>query len=199
MANTTTTKEGIDIYINKINALSDEYINNILNINPDNAKDPEYKKIIADNFTDMIFYISDNINKPGNDDINLLDGIFNIYIRLCSRYSVLPSLEVFSFLVGINNGTFSDWADGQYRTSSGHGETVKKWKNICKGFTVNRLQNQTGTNANLIFVAKAAYGMVEAPQQVQVISGQAPEQIAADIAARHSIGDTARPQLPEDL
>ena len=199
MPNTTKATNGTDIYLNKINALSDEYINNILNINPDDAKDPENKKNIADNFTDMIFYIADNIDKPKNEDIELLDNIFNIYIRLCTRYSVLPSLEVFSFLVGINNGTFSDWADGQYRTSSGHGETVKKWKNICKGFTVNRLQNQTGTNANLIFVAKAAYGMVEAPQQVQVISGQAPEQIAADIAARHMIGQAERPQLPEDL
>lgn len=199
MPNTTKATNGTDIYLNKINALSDEYINNILNINPDDAKDPENKKNIADNFTDMIFYIADNIDKPKNEDIELLDNIFNIYIRLCTRYSVLPSLEVFSFLVGINNGTFSDWADGQYRTSSGHGETVKKWKNICKGFTVNRLQNQTGTNANLIFVAKAAYGMVEAPQQVQVISGQAPEQIAADIAARHRIGQAERPQLPEDL
>ena len=199
MPNTTKATNGTDIYLNKINALSDEYINNILNINPDDAKDPENKKNIADNFTDMIFYIADNIDKPKNEDIELLDNIFNIYIRLCTRYSVLPSLEVFSFLVGINNGTFSDWADGQYRTSSGHGETVKKWKNICKGFTVNRLQNQTGTNANLIFVAKAAYGMVEAPQQVQVISGQAPEQTAADIAARHMIGQAERPQLPEDL
>ena len=198
MAN-TISKNGIEIYLSKINSLADEYINNILNIDPDNAKDPEYKKLIADNFTDMILYISDNINKPKNEDIELLDSIFNIYIRLCSRYNVLPSLEMFSFLVGINNGTFSDWADGQYRVSSGHGETVKKWKNICKGFTVNRLQNQPGTNANLIFVAKAAYGMVEAPQQVQVISGQAPEQIAADIAARHSIDNTARPELPDGL
>lgn len=43
---------------------------------------------------------------------------------------------------------------------------MKKWFDICKNCTLNRLHNQPGTNANLIFVAKAAYGMAEtAPVQ----------------------------------
>jgi len=115
----------------------------------------------------MIFYIADRIPKPSNDDIELLDNIFNIFVRICSKYNVLPTLEVFSFLVNINRSTFSDWMRGDYRTSSSHGTTVKKWFDICKNCTVNRLNNQPGTNANLIFVAKAAYGMAEtAPVQI---------------------------------
>ena len=47
----------------------------------------------------MILYISDNITKPDNNDINLLDNIFNIYIRLCVKYNMLPTLECFSMLV----------------------------------------------------------------------------------------------------
>ena len=51
--------------------------------------------------------------------------------------------------------------NGEYRTNSAHGNTAKKWFDICKNCAINRLHNQTGTNANLIFVAKAAYGMAE--------------------------------------
>ena len=109
----------------------------------------------------MIFYISDRIPKPSNDNIELLDELFDVYVRICTRYNVLPTLEVFSFLVNINRSTFSDWMRGDYRTSTSHGNTVKKWFDICKNCTVNRLNNQPGTNANLIFVAKAAYGMAE--------------------------------------
>ena len=171
MANTVTAYNNTEIYKDKISDLSDQYIESILKIDKDESLLPENKKIIADSFTDMIFYIADNIEKPSNDDIDLLDYIFNLYIRLCTRYSVLPTLEVFSFLVSINNSTFSDWANGEYRTTSAHGKTVKKWFDICKSFTVNRLHNQAGTNANLIFVAKAAYKMSEAPQQIEIMNG----------------------------
>lgn len=197
--NTVKTEDGAEVYINNIYYYADQYIKDILNIPEEDTYNEDYKKRINDNFVSMILYIKDHIKKPSNDDISLLDNIFNAYVNLCIKYNYLPTLEIFSFLVSINNGTFSDWADGQYRTSSGHGETVKKWKNICRAFTVNRLSNSPGTNANLIFIAKSAYGMVEAPQQVQIIGGQQPEQIAADIAARHMIGQAEPPKLPEDI
>ena len=197
--NTVKTEDGTEVYVNNIYYYADQYIKDILNITEEESYNEDNKKRINDNFVSMILYIKDHIKKPSNDDIVLLDNIFNAYVNLCIKYNYLPTLEIFSFLVSINNGTFSDWADGQYRASSGHGETVKKWKNICKAFTVNRLSNSPGTNANLIFIAKAAYGMVEAPQQVQIIGGQQPEQIAADIAARHMISQAEPPKLPEDL
>lgn len=116
----------------------------------------------------MIFYIADRIPRPGTEDIDLLDDIFSVYIRLCSRYKVLPTLEVFSFLIQINRATISSWIAGECRSSSGHGHTAKKWFDICKSFTVNRLHNKGGTDANLIFVAKAAYGMAEtAPVRIE--------------------------------
>ena len=71
-------------------------------------------------------------------------------------------------MINTDSGTFSDWAAGKYRLGSSHGQTVKKWKNICKNFLVNSLSNSRGTDANKIFIAKAAYGMVEtAPALVQ--------------------------------
>lgn len=164
----------------------DQYINTVLQVSPDDYDtQKEYKAVIADSFVDMIFYISDRIPKPSNDNIELLDNIFNIFVRICSKYNVLPTLEVFSFLVNINRSTFSDWMRGDYRISSSHGITVKKWFDICKNCTVNRLNNQPGTNANLIFVAKAAYGMAEtAPVQVAQQQG-IPQQTAQQIADKY--------------
>lgn len=125
--------------------------------------------------------------------------MFSVFVRLCSKYHVLPTLEVFSFLVGINRSTFSDWMRGDYRTATAHSNTVKKWFDICKNCTLNRLHNQPGTNANLIFVAKAAYGMAEtAPVQADHVQG-IPQQSARQIADRYKdaleLPEMERPKL----
>lgn len=190
MKDNTVNVQDVDIYLDNINIYADEYINTVLCISPDNEN---YKKEVSDSFVDMIFYIADHIQKPSNDNIELLDKMFNTYVRLCSKYHVLPTLEVFSFLVGINRTTFTDWMNGVYRINSSHGDTAKKWFDICKNCAINRLHNQTGTNANLIFVAKAAYGMAEtAPVQAAQQYGQ-PQQTAQQIAEKHK----AALQLPE--
>ena len=193
-SNTIVTEQGIEVYENDIYRLVDEYINTVLQVTPEEFDtQKEYKATVADSFVDMIFYIHDRIPKPSNDDIELLDNIFNIFVRVCSKYNVLPTLEVFSFLVGINRSTFSDWMRGDYRASSSHGTTTKKWLDTCKNCTVNRLNNQPGTNANLIFIAKAAYGMAEtAPVQTAQQDG-IPHQTAQQIADKHR----AALELPE--
>lgn len=197
MANTVRAENGSEIYKDKIYQLSDEYIQMELSIDPDEIKIPENKKIIADNFDDMIYYISDNINKPSNDDIGLLDNIFNIYLRLCTRYSVLPTLDTFSDLVGINNATFTDWANGEYRAGSAHGKTVKKWKDICGKRLMRWLHQHQGSDGNKIFTAKAAYGYSEGVQQIAIKSDNAPALSQEDI---RQIADQARKEsLPELL
>lgn len=180
--NTDITSAGIEIYRHDINYYADEYIKNELEI--DHA-DQESKKIVKDSFVDMLFYISDRISKPDNADIKALDNIFSVYVRLCSKYSVNPTLEAFSFLVDIDRNTFTTWANGTYRTAD-HSSTVKKWLNICRGFLVDNLGNSKGTDANKIFIAKAAYGMAEtkAVEQEQITGAKKSiEQIAADIGA----------------
>ena len=161
---------------------SDEYIKNELEID---HVDQESKKIVKDSFVDMLFYISDRISKPDNADIKALDNIFSVYVRLCSKYAVNPTLEAFSFLVDIDRTTFNTWLNGRYRTAE-HSDTVKKWLNICKGFLVDNLGNSKGTDANKIFIAKAAYGMAEtkAVEHEQITGAKKSiEQIAADIGA----------------
>lgn len=180
--NTDITSAGIEVYRHDINYYADEYIRNELEID---HVDQESKKIVKDSFVDMLFYISDRISKPDNADIKALDNIFSVYVRLCSKYSVNPTLEAFSFLVDINRATFTSWNNGDYRTQE-HSDTVKKWMNICKGFLVNNLGNSKGTDANKIFIAKAAYGMAEtkAVEQEQITGAKKSiEQIAVDIGA----------------
>lgn len=184
--NTITTDQGIEVYESDIYRLVDEYISTVLQVSSeDYDTQKEYKAVVADSFVDMIFYIADRIPKPSNDDIELLDSIFNIFVRICSKYNVLPTLEVFSFLVNINRSTFSDWMRGDYRTASSHGTTAKKWFDICKNCTINRLNNQPGTNANLIFVAKAAYGMAETAPVQTVQQDGIPQQTAQQIADKY--------------
>ena len=192
--NTITISPDIEVYENKIWLLVDEYINTVLCIHQEDYDSIEkYKKDISNNRIDMFFYISDRIEKPSNDDIELLDSIFNIYIRVCGRYGISPTLQMFGILVGINNMTFSDWANGDYRTTSAHGITVKKWKETCGAFALDKLHNQDGTNANLIFACKVAYGMAEtAPIPVGQQQG-IPQQTAQQIADKHR----AALELPE--
>lgn len=197
--NTDITSTGIEVYRHDINYYADEYIRNELEID---HVDQESKKIVKDSFVDMLFYISDRISKPDNADIKALDNIFSVYVRLCSKYSVNPTLEAFSFLVDINRATFTSWNNGDYRTQE-HSDTVKKWMNICKGFLVNNLGNSKGTDANKIFIAKAAYGMAEtkAVEREQITGAKKSiEQIAADIGADpKALPDDADTDDPVDL
>ena len=92
MAYTVMSDNGSEIYKNEINRLFDEYIQSELKIDPDEFRDPDNKKTVRDTFGDMILYIADHIEKPSNDDIELLDSIFEIYKRLCVRCGMLPTL-----------------------------------------------------------------------------------------------------------
>ena len=180
--NTITTSNGIEVYKHDINYYADEYIHSELDID---HVDQDNKQIVKDSVVYMLIYISDRIEKPDNADIKALDYIFSVYVRLCSKYGINPTLEAFSFLVDIDRTTFTNWINGQYRTTE-HLNTVKKWMNICKGFLVNNLGNSKGTDANKIFIAKAAYGMAEtkAVEQEQITGARKTvEQIAQDIGA----------------
>lgn len=185
--NAVKTAGGADLYLHDIYYYADEYIQSELDGDKESA---------TDSFVDMILYISDRITKPGTEDIELLDSIFNVYVRLCTKYKVLPTLEVFSFLVDINRSTFSTWISGEYRASTGHSDTAKKWFNICKSFTVNRLHNKGGTDANLIFIAKAAYGMAEtAPIQT---AGTAQRVLTAEELPKLGGGEVKMLDVGED-
>lgn len=157
MPNTEIAHNGIEVYTSKIFELADDFINRELGGDEDKVRD---------SFPSMILFIADRIPKPSNDDIELLDDIFQIYVKLCAKYGRLPTLEMFGMMIKLNPNTLSAWRNKEYRgkLSDTYSLTVQKWKDICKSFTVDRLHNQNQTNVNLIFIAKSVYGMSDQPQ-----------------------------------
>lgn len=178
--NTITTVDGVEVYTSQISEIADRYISDL-----------EDKESIYDYtvFTDMLLSISDNMTPLNNyNDITVLDNLFNIYKRLCSKYRVLPTLYDFSMMINIDPSTITSWINGDYRggPTSPHSKTAKKWKQYCAGRLASNLSNSKGTDANKIFIAKAAYGMAEtkAVEQEQITGARKTvEQIAQDIGA----------------
>lgn len=176
--NTITTVDGVEVYTSQISEIADRYISDL-----------EDKESIYDYtvFTDMLLSISDNMTPLNNyNDITVLDNLFNIYKRLCSKYRVLPTLYDFSMMINIDPSTITSWINGDYRggPTSPHSKTAKKWKQYCAGRLASNLSNSKGTDANKIFIAKAAYGMAEtkAVEQEQITGARKTvEQIAQDI------------------
>lgn len=208
MGNTIKAGNGAEIYETKIHELADEYINTL--------DDPESINNNPSLFTGMIKYIYKHLFKPKRNDkvlynsnsvldtgnIELLDNIWSVYTELCYKYSKRPTLLNFSLLVGIGNDVFNSWIRGEYRAgengaSSPHCQTAKKWKAECESSLVDGATERNSVGC--IFALKANYGYTETPQRVEIVNGQQPDQIAADIAARHRIGQTERPELPKDL
>lgn len=178
--NTITTVDGVEVYTSQITEIADRYISDL-----------EDKESIYDYtvFTDMLLSISDNMTPLNNyNDITVLDNLFNVYKRLCSKYRVLPTLYDFSMMINIDPSTITSWINGDYRggPTSPHSKTAKKWKQYCAGRLASNLSNSKGTDANKIFIAKAAYGMAEtkAVEQEQITGARKTvEQIAQDIGA----------------
>lgn len=178
--NTVTTENGIEVYTSQIAEIADRYIADLEDI------DSIYTYEV---FTDLLLYISDNMPPLNNyDDITVLDNLFNIYKRLCSKYRVLPTLYDFSMMINIDPSTITRWMNGETRggLTSEHCKTAKKWKQYCAGRLASNLSNSKGTDANKIFIAKAAYGMAEtkAVEQVQITGvTKTVKQIAKEIGA----------------
>lgn len=178
--NTVTTVDGVEVYTSQITEIADRYIADLEDI------DSIYTYEV---FTDLLLYISDNMTPLNNyNDITVLDNLFNIYKRLCSKYRVLPTLYDFSMMINIDPSTITRWMNGETRggLTSEHCKTAKKWKQYCAGRLASNLSNSKGTDANKIFIAKAAYGMAEtkAVEQVRITGAtKTVKQIAKEIGA----------------
>lgn len=204
MGNAVKAGNGAEVYESRIHELADEYINALddpdsINNNPSlftGMIKHIYKYLFKPRRNDKVLYNSNSVLDTG--DIELLDNIWNIYTELCYRYNKRPTLLNFSLLVGIGNDVFNSWIRGEYRAgengaSSPHCQTAKKWKAECESSLVDGATERNSVGC--IFALKANYGYTETPQIVEIVNGQTPDQVAADIAARH-IGQVKRPELP---
>ena len=191
-------ENGTEIYETKIHYFADEYINTL--------SDPDGINNNPSLFTGMIKYIYKRLfknNPVNNDDISVLDNIFDIYTELCYRYNKRPTLLNFSLLVGISNDTFNAWKNGEYRAgeggaSSAHSLTVKKWLKECESSLVDGATERNSVGC--IFALKANYGYTETPQRIEITGANTPALSQEDI---RQIADQARkesiPELIEGL
>lgn len=195
MSNAVTAENGAEIYETKIHYFADEYINTL--------SDPESINNNPSLFTGMIKYIYKHLfknNPVNNDDISVLDNIFDIYTELCYRYNKRPTLLNFSLLVGISNDTFNAWKNGEYRAgeggaSSAHSLTVKKWLKECESSLVDGATERNSVGC--IFALKANYGYTETPQRIEITGANTPALSHEDI---RQIADQARKEsIPELL
>ena len=195
MSNTVRAENGAEIYETKIHYFADEYINTL--------SDPDGINNNPSLFTGMIKYIYKRLfknNPVNNDDISVLDNIFDIYTELCYRYNKRPTLLNFSLLVGISNDTFNAWKNGEYRAgeggaSSAHSLTVKKWLKECESSLVDGATERNSVGC--IFALKANYGYTETPQRIEIAGTNAPALSQEDI---RQIADQARKEsIPELL
>ena len=184
----------ISIYADDIEQLCEEYINSL----------PVPEMVFKSaGFSGMLDYIYKNTLKPVIDgssansyNYSVLDNIFyNIYLPLCYRYGLCPTVIQFCTLVNISNTNVTDVKNGVYRSNGAKAnitntQTVKKWYQVCESATVGKALNESSVGA--MFIAKAVYNYNDqAPQQIQLTTAatlESPEQIAA----RH-----ASAQLPE--
>ena len=188
-------ENGAEVYEHDIKYYADEYINAL--------SDPDGINNNPSLFTGMIKYIYKRLfknNPVNNDDISVLDNIFDIYTELCYRYNKRPTLLNFSLLVGISNDTFNAWKNGEYRAgeggaSSAHSLTVKKWLKECESSLVDGATERNSVGC--IFALKANYGYTETPQRIEIAGANAPALSQEDI---RQIADQARKEsLPELL
>lgn len=210
MKDNTVNVNGIDVYTDKIYMYADEYIKNL----SDDSEEIKSLMRKAPIFKGMLKYIYINIFKPDKNtktynnikqnsnidygDIDLLNGLWDIYTSLCYKYLQCPTLLNFSLFSGIRHETLTDWTTGNTRAngdaaSSAHCQSAKKWLKECESAAYDLAL--TG-NPGGMFILKANYGYTEQPKRIEIV-GQDKPQISMEELARLRAERRELPQKPE--
>lgn len=163
-----------EVYTNQIMMLADQFVEERLE--GDETKVKKYCQA-------FLYFIHDRIKAPETSDIKTLDALFGVYIRLCAKYDMLPTMGNFGTLIDVDISTMSLWIAGEYRRET-HQETARKWKSICQNAMESKLSNSESDkgNINLIFLLKANYGYretapvpAETPKREQLTAAELPK------------------------
>lgn len=191
----------IEVYRSEIDILCAEYIQSL----PDESM--IYKSTVFSGMLNYIYQsklkyiISKSKDDKGinqyNNDYALLDDIFqSVYIYLCTRYDIVPSIIQFCVLTGISRETISDIKQGKYRSDGTRVKpetchTVKNWYNTCESMLLSKAANESSIGS--IFALKANYGYRDNVQQVEVITQQEQQATPEQIAEKYA--DMTKPRL----
>lgn len=194
--NVLISENGIEVYQSEIDILCDDYISSL--------PDPNmiYKSTVFSGMLNYIYkhklkYVIELDKKNSgiseyNNHYDFLDSIFyGIYIDLCTKYNIVPSIIQFSVLCDIANDTLTEIKNGVYsrngsKVNENSCRTVRKWFATCESMLLGRAANENGIGA--IFALKANYGyrdnvLPENPQPITTTQAT-PEMIEQRRAAR---------------
>ena len=201
MKNTVLISDsGIEVFQSDIDILINEYIESL----PDENmiyKSIVFKGLLLYIYSHKLKHIIDSIKSNKgisqyNIDYSLMDSIFNnIYLSLCYRFSIVPTVLSFSVFVGIDNTYLSEVRSGTYKdgskVNSDSTQTVKKWYQVCESALADKAFNDNGIGA--IFGLKANYAWTETAP-TQVIPESAAQSTPEQIQQRYK--DVEKPVLP---
>jgi hypothetical protein len=191
----------ISIYQSDIDMIAEDYINTL----PDETM--IYKSAVFSGLLDNIYKrLLKNVITRDNGlynrslDYKVLDNIFrNIYLPLCTRYGIVPTIQQFStVLCNISNSALSEIRKGYHRTTGAKvnpndSAIVQKWYELSESGLYSRAIQENSIGS--IFALKAVHGMSDT-QTIRIESNEIDShETAAEIMARH---DSAMiPQKPD--
>ena len=120
------------------------------------------------------------------------------YFRWCIQKDHKPHVEEMALALGTTRQTLWNWQ----QQGGQRGEIISLAKQLLASLHESWGLNGKLNPATFCFIAKNHYGYRDdIGIDVSAMNGnnQIPDQTAADIAARHRIGQEDRPELPNDL
>lgn len=191
------TYKGISVYASDIEIITEDYINSLGN------PDMIYKVGCFNGLLDSIYkrllkniIVNDTGITNNSYDFKVLDDIFiNIYIPLCYRYDIAPSVLSFcNNICHISAANITDVKNGTYRSNGAKArqentQIVKNWYSMCESGLVDKTVNCNSIGS--IFLLKSAYSYQE-KTTLEIENGSIQHETAEQIAAKH-----ASAQLPE--
>lgn len=117
----------------------------------------------------------------------------------------MPMIEDFSTLTGINRDTLYSWEKGEYRAAAPgaalkHSDLIKNIREASQRMGVKDLHgNAIGQQSLANNWDGMGLNFTQKGIQAQAEAWQSPGISAADIAARHKITVSGKPELPEGL
>lgn len=185
---------GIDIYENDIDIIIEQYSNKI------GSLDMLYKPSVFSGLLEQIYKrILKNII-PNNEQNNyrLLDDIFySIYLPLCYRFNISPTIVQFCSLCHISSSNITDVKNGVFRSNHSKAtilsnQIVKRWFDVVESGLLSKAVNESSIGS--IFGLKALYGYRDNTTLTIEQGTQVNHESAEQIQERHKLA-----QLPTKL
>lgn len=216
-----TTEEGIEVYYTRIHEYLDDFMKDrdikdmskesqnkwnaaLIYIYNHVFKNNKWLKVGSNTYDIPLKY--NNNSNCNAYDINKANQICDIYIMLCYEYDKEISISGFCKLTGISKDCILGWTGREGYAKGLKGRANESSLELYKKLNEEREESLSGLLISgkrppvaILGALNRWYGWnMSQPQQEQK---GLPDQTAADIAARHELGDQGKgmPQLPNDL